>query len=222
MRIDPRGRLKDIASASEAAERVLESYGVDFCCHGDASLREACAGAGLDLGDVEHRLRECPETTQPHWDDVANLIDVIVGSCHVRTRAALAATRAAVEQSHRSGAAFRALIEAIDALEKLVIGQMNEEDALFRRVRALAEARASRGPYPAPPFTTVHVHGRRLRAGHTKIHDKLRRVRALAQTPEMDAPALRHRVDALSHAIVGQMHLENNELLPRARALEPE
>jgi len=217
MRVDSSRRLKDIASASAAAERVLESYGLDFCCHGEASLREACAAAAADVAAVERRLRACPESAPPPWDDVTSLIDAIVRTYHVRTRRALAETRATIEQL-----GSRALIEAFGALDELALAQMDMEESLFRRVRALANARLGRGPFPAPPFTTVHVHGGRLREGHARIHEALRRVQELAGAPEVDSAALRRRIKAISHAIHAQIHLENNELLPRAQALEPE
>jgi len=217
MRVDSSCSLKEIASASEAAERVLEAHGLDFCCHGEASLRAACAELGVDLGAVEDRLRACPECAKAAWDDVTRLIDEIVGTCHRRTRRALAKTRNAVGQT-----TFGALIDAVAALEKLLLAQMDDEEALFAHVQALANARAERGPFPAPPFTLVHTHRKRLRDGHVNIHRALQHVRELARSPETDSPALRHRIDELGHAIVRQMHLENNELLPRALALEPE
>ena len=214
MRVDPRRRIKEIASASEAAERVLESCGVDYCCKGDVTLLEACARAGLDARDVEKQLRELPDPEPHHWEDTVELLDHIVGVCHPRTHHALARARAAAH-----GTAVR---ETLDELAELATAQMKEEASLFRHVRALAAARAARGPFPDPPFTTIRTHGRKLRERHAKIHDLLRHARALARAPSVDSPALRHAMDALAHALVAQMHLENNELLPRARALEPE
>jgi len=217
MHVDPRGRVKDIASASEAAERVLESCGVDFCCKGDSTLREACAQAGVNEHEVERRLRELPDATGERWDDVGDLVDVILGVGHERTRHAVAEVRAAAPRGRHAE-----LDRALDELFALSGEQMHLEQSLFHHVRALARARAGRGPFPAPPFSTMHVHGKRLHEGHKRIHQKLRRVHTLASAPGVDSPAIRRAVDALTHAMVRHMHLVNNELLPRARALEPE
>lgn len=215
MRVDPRRRIKDIASSSEDAERVLESCGVDFCCRGDASLAEACDRAGVSAHEVERKLRELPETPPHAWEDAAELVDYVIHTCHPRTREAIAAARATARD--------RALREALDELASIASAHMKEEEALFRHVRALADARAGRGPFPAPPFTTARAHGRSLHEGHANIHDKLRRARAIAAHAESrDGGELRRAMDALSRAIVAQLHLVNNELLPRASALEPE
>ena len=214
MRVDPHRRIKEIASASEAAERVLESCGVDYCCKGDVSLLEACAGAGLNARDVEKRLRELPDPKPHHWEDTVELVDHVIGVCHPRTHEALARARAVAHGT--------AVHRTLDDLATLATAQMKEEASLFRHVRALATARAARGPFPDPPFTTIRTHGRKLRERHAKMHDLLRQACALARAPSVDSPPLRHAMAALEHALVAQMHLENNELLPRARALEPE
>jgi iron-sulfur cluster repair protein YtfE (RIC family) len=218
MRIDPRGRVKDIASASEEAERVLETCGVDFCCRGEASLDEACAVAGVNPLEVERQLRDLPDAGPARqWDDVADLVDDVVGSGHPDTRAAIARVRDAAAMTQSGD-----LDAALDQLEALSSEQMRAEGALFQRVRALADARSARGPFPEPPFTTIHVHGARIREGHGRIHDQLRHVRAIAHAPGVDSLPLRRALEGLVHAMVSHMHLVNNELLPRAQALEPE
>jgi regulator of cell morphogenesis and NO signaling len=222
MRIDPAGRVKDIASLSEEAEHLLESWGVDFCCKGDESLREACAKAGINPVEVERRLRELPDAVPHMWDDVADLVDYVLGSCYPRTRDALERAREVVREARAPGDARYALAAALDELASLSDAQMKAEEDLFGQVRALAEARSARGPFPAPPFTTVRDHEQPLRERHERIHDQLRRVHALARAPEIDSIPLRRAVDALVHATVAQMHLVDNELVPRARSLEPE
>lgn len=217
MRVDPRGRVKDIASASDAAERVLESCDVDFCCNGDRCLRDACAAAGVSVADVERRLSEIPESVPRTWDDVADLVDVAVGSGQQCAGAAIAAVRAGAPRG-----ANAELDAAVDELAELFAEQTRDEERLFERVRALADARSARGPFPEPPFTTIRLHGKRLGSAYERLHERLRRVRALAYAPDVDSPTLRDATAALTHAMVTHMHLVNNELLPRAKALEPE
>ena len=60
MHIDHRRHVKDIASANEAAKSVLESCGVDFCCKGEASLREACIHAEVDPTEIEQKAPRAP------------------------------------------------------------------------------------------------------------------------------------------------------------------
>ena len=99
---------------------------------------------------------------------------------------------------------------------------MHDDEVLFRHVRALADARSGRGPFPPPPLSTIRAQAQRLREAHAHLHDQLRHVRALARSPEIDTIPIRRAIDHLAHALVEQMHLVNNELLPRARDLEPQ
>jgi regulator of cell morphogenesis and NO signaling len=47
MRLDVR-TLADLVTAHPGAARTLERHGLDYCCHGDRSLVDACRTAGLD------------------------------------------------------------------------------------------------------------------------------------------------------------------------------
>ncbi len=213
MQIDHRRHVKDIASASEAAKSVLESCGVDFCCKGEASLREACINASVDPAEVEQQLRDLPENPSP-WDDVTSLVDHIVEVCHPATRDAI--------KHARTVAGRGALSEALGDLERSALARMHDDEVLFRHVRALADARSGRGPFPQAPFATTRSQARRLHEAHAHLHDDLRRVRAVARSPEVDTIPIRRAIDHLVHALVEQIHLVNNELIPRAKALEPE
>jgi regulator of cell morphogenesis and NO signaling len=39
--------LGDLVVANPGAARVFDGYGLDYCCHGDRSLGDACADAGV-------------------------------------------------------------------------------------------------------------------------------------------------------------------------------
>jgi regulator of cell morphogenesis and NO signaling len=214
MHIDHRRHVKDIASASDAAKSVLESCGVDFCCKGEASLREACLNAAVDPAEVEQKLRALPDAPTHVWDDVSSLVEHVVDTCHPATRDAI--------KHARSVAGHGALADALDVLERSTLARMYDDEVLFRHVRSLADARAGRGPFPPAPFATVRSQGQRLRDAHVRLHDDLRRVRAIARSPEVDTVPVRRAIEHLAHALVEQMHLVNNELIPRAKALEPE
>ena len=48
--------LAELVSDSPARAAVLDRVGLDFCCHGNRSLFEACAEAGLDPDEVTAAL----------------------------------------------------------------------------------------------------------------------------------------------------------------------
>jgi regulator of cell morphogenesis and NO signaling len=55
MRLDDR-TLAELVIAHPGAARALERHGLDYCCHGDRSLGDACRTAGLDPEMVASEL----------------------------------------------------------------------------------------------------------------------------------------------------------------------
>lgn len=50
--IDPTQPIGRLAAARPELIPVLDRFGLDYCCHGQRSLDEACAAAGLAVGEV--------------------------------------------------------------------------------------------------------------------------------------------------------------------------
>ena len=226
MNVQRGSRLRDIANAGEDARRALERAGLDYCCEGSRTLGEACAAAGVEVELLEAELRRVDCAAPQDWSPsgISAVLDCVLAVCHPRTKRLLADARSVVASLAVREPRARILAEALDALDEVVSKQMcEEEECLFARVRALAEARMGRGPYPPPPFRTIHEHGDRLREGHKHTHARIRRVSEyLAQLGgAADADVVRERVQAALSALTEQMHFENNELIPRASDLEP-
>src|SRR5579872_195491 len=58
----PLGQL--VAQDSRKA-RIFKKYGLDFCCGGKRTVKEACATKGLDANKVEQELRQL--ATEPSF-----------------------------------------------------------------------------------------------------------------------------------------------------------
>ena len=48
--------LADIVVANPAAARVFEVHAIDYCCHGQRPLEQACAEAGIDPAVVQGEI----------------------------------------------------------------------------------------------------------------------------------------------------------------------
>lgn len=46
-----------IVAENFAAAKVFKKYGIDFCCHGETQLHEACAALKLDVEEVIQALQ---------------------------------------------------------------------------------------------------------------------------------------------------------------------
>jgi regulator of cell morphogenesis and NO signaling len=83
--IDPHRTLADLVTTHPEVARELERQGLDYCCHGDRSLVEACAAAGLDPAAVAAELAAAarPSAGAPWADlDVGPLADHIEATHH--------------------------------------------------------------------------------------------------------------------------------------------
>lgn len=145
------------------------------------------------------------------WDDISTLVDHIVLHCHPSTRRAL--------EGARSCCADAPVKQALETFATSLEDQIAAETALLKTIRALAEARAGRAPFPRGPFTAVHAHDHEVRHSHVRLDETLRHIRALAR---LSSASTIHALDALGTALAHHAHLVTNELLPWARGLEPD
>jgi hypothetical protein len=169
-----------------------------------------------DAAAPNHETRErtlalCAENARPRdactprWDDVGELIDHLLTTIHPTTRAAVKHVRSL------AGAHTR-LVD----FEARLLAQMEEDEVVFERVRQLADARSSRGPFPPPPWG-VGAQEQRMRERHAQLHQQAQEMCAIARARGVP----QDRVDALVQALATHFHLVSEELLPRACALEP-
>lgn len=210
--------VADVARRGARATRVLARHGVDFCCGGERSLRDACARLGVDpaqlLAEVEG---EAAAEDEVDWMS-APLGDVIA---HILTRfhrpldeelPRLGAMVRKVVRVHgdKDPARFAGLAEAFAALVgELVPHMQKEERVLFPWILS------GRGASAGAPV-------RVMEAEHDHAGELLRRIRALTDdyTPPEGAcgtwRALWAGLEELEADLHAHIHLENNVLFPRA------
>ncbi len=222
--LDRSATLAQIVTEHPAAARVFQRYGMDYCCHGDVSVAEACGSAPLDteviFAELEEALGDAPERTDPEDDPralaQAALIARIVDRYHGYARRALpriAPILAKVVSVHGSRdpslhelqATFRELSEA------LLPHLDEEEEVLFPAILA---------PRPDPDLVKRELD--RMAGDHFAVGRKLARMRTLTRsysTPEWGCStyrALMSELEALESDTLRHVHLENHVLAPRA------
>ncbi len=84
--MDTKITLKNIVTANPSSYKVLENYGLDYCCGGNKTLKDACEEKSLDLNQIVSQI----EATQYLESDIdidklslTNLIDHIESTHHV-------------------------------------------------------------------------------------------------------------------------------------------
>lgn len=65
--LDPERTLADLVGENPARAVILDRAGLDFCCHGQRSLADACTDSGLDPVEVAAKLDEVADAPPVGW-----------------------------------------------------------------------------------------------------------------------------------------------------------
>lgn len=227
--------MGDVVVEDYGRASVFKRFGIDFCCGGSRSVREACDEAGVALGDLERALASGAGTDQTSWADTrswdpAFLADYIVQVHHSYVRQALpllVGFSTKVAQVH--GEDRPELFVVRDLVHELA-GELerhmkNEEEVVFPRISALVAAQRDGA---GERVGLVGESVRTLEDDHDHAGDVMGRIRGLTEgyaAPESACTAYRAMLAKLAEFeedLHRHVHLENNVLFPRASVLEEE
>ena len=217
--------LADVVAERTDTTRVFERLGLDYCCHGDRLLDDACDAAGLDADEVAAQIAELPIVdTDASWTelDPAALADHVVATHHAYLHEELPlldALAAKVEGVHgERHPELRAVSRLVSELRAdLEPHLMKEERILFPAIRALANAHQTQFP-----FGTVANPIRMMMLEHDRCGELLVELRAAAGGFAVPADgcasyrSLFERLEALELDTHIHIHKENHELFPAA------
>ncbi|MEQ1702868.1 MAG: iron-sulfur cluster repair di-iron protein [Ilumatobacteraceae bacterium] len=221
--------VANIVIAEPAAARVFERYAIDYCCHGQRSLEQACADAGVDVAAVQAELSTLAVGTTPSAvaNEVGVLIGHIVATHHTYLRRELprlGELMAKVIAAH--GAHHPALHDVaatlVELADDLLPHLAKEEKVLFPLAIELlgaVEATTFHCGSVMNPIRVMHLEHDRVGA----LLATLRRQTGGYQPPADACPTWRalYAGFAEMEADVHQhVHLENNVLFPKVISLE--
>lgn len=222
-----------LVAEQPARARVLERFGLDYCCGGHVPLARACAVKGIDVELVLRGLEACDAEARSaateEWlpRSMTELIDFIVATHHAYLRQELprlSALASRVAEAHE--ATHPELREVRRELLALAVGLLahleEEETVLFPRIKQL---QAGRVRDRASPGAVAAVIGD-LERDHRDAGATLARIRALTGdlAPPADAcaayRALLAGLGELQRDLHAHVHRENSILFPAAIAAE--
>lgn len=234
--------LGEIAVKDLRKAEIFRKYGLDFCCGGKKTVKEACAEKGIDAVQVEKELQAAdkvaPASTSaarplPYNDWTLDfLADYIVNTHHsyvVKTIPVLREYSAKVAKVH--GAAHPELI-TINELVQEVCEEMSEhmlkeESILFPFVKQIVNEKKNGQPNNGfGNFKSIKEPIDLMEAEHDFVGRNMEEARRLSKNytlPE-DACAsygfLFKTLDEFENDLHIHIHLENNILFPKALAME--
>ena len=231
--------LGQMAAADLRKAEVFKKFGLDFCCNGQKTLKEACKEKGLDVTKVEQELQQTDKKSTPaaalpynEWDP-GFLSDYIVNTHHRYLRKNLPEIRqyaAKVQEVHGSRHPELNLVrEKVEAIhEELSAHLVKEERILFPYIKSLVAAKEGQAKFEQSPFGSVRNPVNMMEMEHQVVGEDLETLRNITagyRLPD-DACAsysLLYRLLAeLEEDLHLHIHLENNILFPKALVLEKE
>jgi regulator of cell morphogenesis and NO signaling len=215
--VDPNRTLGEIVRERSARARVLEHHGIDYCCHGQRTLADAAAEAGIDpeslaaeLGAVRATAADAADLLPP-VALVQHILDVHHTYLHEELPlldALAEKVRSVHAERHPELAAVATLVRAIR--EDLEPHLAEEEDRVFPAVVHLVED----GSAMAPDLVD------RLRDDHEALGAILGELRSVTDdyaVPDDGCASYRslyERLATLEADTFRHIHLENNVLFP--------
>ncbi|HVP67969.1 MAG TPA: iron-sulfur cluster repair di-iron protein [Anaeromyxobacteraceae bacterium] len=220
-KLDRHSTVARIVTDHPATARIFQRRGIDYCCHGNVSVPQACAVARVDPDEVFAELdlalaaQGASADPDPRTLSDAALITLVVERHHGYLRRALpyiAPIMAKVAKVHgpRQGGLGR-LEEVVRTLAESLVPHLDQEEAV------LFPLLLSRTPDPAK----VRQELAQMHEEHLAVGDLLAQVRKLTDrftTPGWGCNTYRvlmAELEALEGDILRHVHLENHVLAPR-------
>lgn len=227
--------IAEIVSNNIKTANVFKQHGIDFCCGGGISIQKACEKKGLSFTDLETELRKVSEIKNRAENYGAWRLDFLIDHIVNIHHAYVTGTIEIVQQYANKvakvhGHHYTELLEIKslfqDVAEELVDHMQKEEQVLFPYIKHLLSVQSGEIPFVAPHFGKVNNPIQMMEEEHENAGGIFKRIAALTNnyTPPESAcntfRALYASLQEFEEDLHLHIHLENNILHPKAKALE--
>jgi regulator of cell morphogenesis and NO signaling len=228
--------LADLAATSPSAIRILEQYGLDYCCGGKQAIEDACLSKGLAPEQILQEIDAAAVTAAVDRDwqtaPLDELVSHIVETHHAYLKLDLPVLEARIEKvvavhGARDPQRLPRLLAVFAGLRRELEAHLHKEEAiLFSFIVQYGRAESRNQPVPPVPFGSIANPIAAMEREHVGAGDALAEIREL--TSDFNPPAyacatvraLYDGLKSLEQDLHVHIHLENNILFPRAIALE--
>lgn len=230
---EPEETLGQIAAKDLRKAEVFRKYGLDFCCGGKKSVKEACAEKGLDADRIERELEnvdQVPMVAQQNFNEwkLDFLAEYIENVHHAYVRKQLPEIRGYAAKvlgvhgaQHPELSRIRELVEEVS--QELLSHMIKEEKVLFPYIKSLW---AKANQEAAAPFGSVQAPINMMEMEHELVGENMEEIRELTNHYALPADAcasyalLYKMLEDFERDLHLHIHLENNILFPKAIELE--
>jgi regulator of cell morphogenesis and NO signaling len=227
--------LAEIVTDNIRSAIIFEEAGLDFCCKGKRSLKDACAEKNVDVQKIVNELINLSgdgNGTQNADDwQLDYLVDYILNNHHQYVRRmipviSLHTDKVASVHGHNHPETLRIADLFLAVRDELEMHMMKEERILFPQIKQMILNQKENSQFFPPAFGTIQNPIRMMEYEHTSAGDALYQIRELSNNyshPE-DAcntfKALYSELKEFEEDLHKHIHLENNILIPKSIELE--
>jgi regulator of cell morphogenesis and NO signaling len=228
--------LGEIAAKDLRKAEVFKKYGLDFCCGGKKTVKEACEEKGMDVTKIEQELQQADRipATRPlpynEWS-LDFLADYIVNTHHTYVKKTLPDIRAYAEKvarvhgsRHPELANIHAVVESVYA--EMTAHMVKEEQVVFPYIKEIVQAKKNQDIPQAATLHSVRTPINLMEMEHELVGKNMEIIRQLAANYIIPADAcasyslLFRLLQEFEEDLHLHVHLENNILFPKAIAAE--
>ncbi len=217
---------------------VFSKYGLDFCCGGGKSLKEACEEKGINEKEVESALAQVESQAKNRQQDFNSweldfLVDYIINIHHKYVKESVNMLYEFSDkvanvhgENHPEVIKIAGLFETI--ANELDVHMQKEENILFPYIKQLAIAKRENTGMEPSPFGSVENPIKMMETDHVAVGSSMDEINSLSNsfTPPEDAcssyRALYSKLKEFEQDLHQHIHLENNILFPKSIRLEKE
>jgi regulator of cell morphogenesis and NO signaling len=215
--------------------QVFQQHGLDFCCGGNRTIKEACKNKAVNPDEIVRALDQIKAngTKEDNYDQwsLDFLVDYIVNNHHEFTRNKLPeigkyAKKVAAVHGERHEELNEIYYEFTMLHTEIFNHLDKEERILFPYIKQLVEAKEKGMKPDAPEFGEAANPIAMMEEEHDEAGDSMAKIRKLSNdfTPPADACTtyrlLYQNLEGFEKDLHKHVHLENNILFPKALELE--
>lgn len=222
----------EIVAVNPSLWKLFEHYHIDYCCHGDKPLAEACREKGLDPEAILTEIENLPagkdqvqtELLKMTLTELANHIEQTHHVYLYRELPELISLAGRVTATHAArDTRLHQVLQGVTLLQSELMNHLaKEEQILFPMIRELEASNS------LPSFHCGSVGNpiRQMLTEHDDASELLQKLRRLTdgyQSPEWACRSMQTlftQLQNLEHDLHRHIHKENTILFPAAIALE--
>ena len=221
MTVDASTMLADLVIEDGRRARVLERFGLDYCCHGQRSLADATAEADINLDDVRQALDFPKDSAQETVgsQERSDLAHDIVDTHHAYMWEEMPRLQALVEKVHRVHGDRHPELAKVNELFTRAVAALDphmtkEERVVFPAISRLEKTGSASAAGPLADHIDLLIQE------HTVVGDLFKEVNVVTGSytvPEDGCGSYRAMLDGLRDMELDlheHIHKENNILFP--------